>query len=261
MHILFIGDMVGKGSRKAAREIVPQLRQEYGCSLVIANGENMAGGGGMTAKCLRGLAEARIDVFTGGDHMWDQRSLVEEIADFPNVLRPANVCPQQPGRGTGVFETLDHGNVGVICLQGRTFMNSSADCPFAAADRCVEELQAQTSVIIVDMHAEATSEKIAMGRYLDGRVTAVLGTHTHVATADEQILPAGTAYQTDVGMVGARESVLGRDIEPVLQKFSTGMPARFTVVEKGIRLHATLIHVDPQTGKALDITRIWRDFD
>ncbi len=260
MNILFIGDMVGKGSRKAAKALVPELRQRYDCDLVIANGENMAGGGGISAKCLRDLDSSGIDVYTGGDHMWDQRSLVDEISALPNVLRPANLNPRQPGRGSGIFYTKENVPVGVACLQGRTFMQATADCPFTAADRIIAELRNKTKVIIVDFHAEATSEKIAMGYYLDGRVAAVLGTHTHVATADERILPKGTAYQTDVGMVGGRESVLGRDIQPVLQRFSTGMPARFTVVEKNIRMHATLVKLDAATGRARQIERIVRDW-
>lgn len=261
MNILFIGDIVGKGGRRAIREVVPRLRKEYNCVFVIANGENMAGGGGMTAKCLNGLRDAGVDVFTGGDHMWDQRAFVEEIVGFDNVLRPANVNPVQPGRGHAVFQVDDDLAVGVICLQGRTFMNSLADCPFSAADRCIEKLRIATTINVVDFHAEATSEKVAMGRYLDGRATAVLGTHTHVVTADEQILPGGTGYQTDVGMVGARESILGRDIAPVLQRFATGMPARFTVVERGIRLHATIMDVDRSTGCVQSMERIVRDWD
>jgi metallophosphoesterase (TIGR00282 family) len=261
INLLFVGDIVGKGGRRAVRELVPELRELYECAFVVANGENMAGGGGLTRKCLNGLTTAGVDVYTGGDHMWDQKSLVEEIEDLPTVLRPANVNPVQPGRGCAVFPSLAGPPVAVLCLQGRTFLNSQADCPFQAADRALAEIAGQAAVVIVDFHAEATSEKIALGRYLDGRVTAVLGTHTHVPTADEQIFPGGTAYQTDVGMVGARESILGRAIAPVVQRFSTGMPARFTVVESGIRLSATVITADLTTGKALTIERIYRDLD
>jgi metallophosphoesterase (TIGR00282 family) len=261
IKILFLGDMVGKGSRKAVRTMVPRLRKQYGCAFAVANGENMAGGGGMTAKCLHELDDAGIDVFTGGDHMWDQRSFVDEISSLSHVLRPANVCADQPGRGYGVYRAANGTPVGVICLQGRTFMNNYADCPFQAADRILAEIEKQTRVIVVDFHAEATSEKIAMGRFLDGRVTMVIGTHTHVPTADTQIFPGGTAYQTDVGMVGARESVLGREIEPVLQRFTTGMPARFTVAETGIQICAVMVEADTDSGRAKMIQPLHLDAD
>lgn len=242
--------------------LAPELRREFECDLVVVNGENVAGGGGLTRKCVNALLEGRVDVITGGDHMWDQKGFVDEIRLCPEVLRPANVCPEQPGRGHAVFQARDGARVGVALLLGRTFIGTASDCPFRAADRIVANFQEQgVKVILVDFHAEATSECIAMGRYLEGRVSAVLGTHTHVPTADEQILPQGTAYQTDVGMVGARDSVLGRQVSAVLQRFSTGMPARFTVVEHGIRLHATLVRVNPETGRALHIERIARDYD
>jgi metallophosphoesterase (TIGR00282 family) len=260
MKLLFIGDIVGKGGRNAVRALAPALRAEYGCSFCIANGENMAGGGGMTQKCLTEMQGSGVDVFTGGDHIWDQREFVRDIENACNVLRPANVYPGQPGRGFGLFPLRDGGVVGVISLLGRVFMQQVCDCPFQAAERVLAEMVGKTDHIVVDFHAEATSEVIAMGRFLDGSVTAVLGTHTHVPTADEMILPGGTALQCDVGMVGARESVLGRAIEPVVQRFSTGMPARFTVVEKGIRLHATVVTAD-ERGRATGIERIVRDFE
>jgi len=259
MNILFIGDIVGKGGRRAVRELVPGLRREYACSFCVANGENMAGGGGMTRRCLDGLREGEVDVFTGGDHMWDQSEFEHDILLFPNVLRPANVCSRQPGRGYGVFQSRMGVAVGVVSLMGRTFMHTNADCPFQAADRLLKELETRTSIVIVDFHAEATSEKIALGRYLDGRVSAVLGTHTHVSTADAQVFPGGTAFQCDVGMVGARESILGRAISPVLRRFSTGMPARFKVVESNIRLYGAVVSVDPATGRALGIQPVFRD--
>ncbi len=260
MKILFIGDIVGKGGRKAVTELAVKLRQEFGCGLVVANGENMAGGGGINGKCIRAITPApMVDVITGGDHFWDRKEFLAEAGDFPQVLRPANMSPLQPGKGYGIFTAVGGEEVGVVCLQGRTFLNNQADSPFAAADKIVSEIRHRTSLIIVDFHAEATSEKLALGRYLDGRVSAVLGTHTHVPTADEQVFPGGTAYQTDVGMVGARESILGREIEPVVQKFATGMPARFNVVEKGIRMNATLLEAESATGKAISIKRIVRD--
>jgi len=258
MKILFVGDIVGKGGRHAVTRFVPELVAEQGCEFVIANGENMAGGAGMTARCLSELRDAGVDVVTGGDHMWDQRDFASEISACEDVLRPANVCASQPGRGHGVFTAADGESIGVVCLLGRTFMNSQANCPFEAADRLVAELSKETARIIVDFHAEATSEKTALARFLDGRVSAVIGTHTHVPTADQQIFAGGTAFQCDVGMVGARDSILGRDIEAVITRFHTGMPTRFKVVNKGMRLHAVIVTVGPN-GRATGIERVIRD--
>ena len=258
MKILFVGDIVGKGGRQAVATLVPELRRELGCDFCIANAENIAGGAGITRRCITDLEGAGVDVFTSGDHVWDQREFVTEIAHLPTVLRPANVHAGQPGRGYGLFPAPDGRQVGVINLLGRVFMNGLSDCPFQAADRIVAELRPSTPFLLVDIHAEATSEKVALGRYLDGRVSVVLGTHTHVPTADECILPGGTGLQCDVGMVGSRESVLGRDLEPVLQRFSTGMPARFTVADHHIRLHATLVTLDEQ-GRTTAIERLSRD--
>ena len=256
MQILFIGDIVGKGGRKAVTSLVPQVINDRECDFVIANGENMAGGGGMTHKCVTELLSGGVDVITGGDHMWDQKEFVEQISDCSSVLRPINVNEAQPGRGSGIFHDSQGRRIGVICLQGGTFMKSTVNSPFEAADKVVEQLGEMTDYIIVDFHAEATSEKIAMGRFLDGRVSAVFGTHTHVPTADEQIFPGGTAYQTDVGMVGGKESILGRSIKPVLRKFSTGLPAKFDVVNENIRIHATFVTLDDESGKALNVERI-----
>jgi len=258
MKLLFIGDIVGKGGREAVATLVPELRRELGCDFCVANAENAAGGGGLTRRCLADLDSAGVDVFTSGDHVWDQREFVGEIAQIANVLRPANVYPGQPGRGYGLFPAPGDLTVGVLCLLGRTFMNGLTDCPFQAADRIVAELQRVTPFIVVDIHAEATSEKIALGRFLDGRVSAVLGTHTHVPTADECVFPGGTAFQCDVGMVGSRESVLGRDLAPVLQRFSTGMPARFTVADHHTRLHATVVTLN-EHGRATAVERVVRD--
>jgi metallophosphoesterase (TIGR00282 family) len=258
MKVLFLGDIVGKGGRGAVQSFLPGLMDEYDCDFCIANGENSAGGSGLTGRCVHEMLDAGIHVITTGDHVWDQRDFVGEMKNFPQVLRPANVSPRQPGRGHAVYDVSGDLKIGVVCLLGRTFMNSSADCPFAAADRIVEELRQQTKNIIVDIHAEATSEKIAIGRHLDGRVSAVLGTHTHVPTADQQLFPGGTAFQCDVGMVGSRESVLGRDIKPVLQRFTTGMPARFTVNNRNIRLHGTVVTIGDD-GRARGIQRVIRD--
>jgi len=258
MKILFLGDIVGNGGRAAVKTFLPGLMDEYGCDFCIANAENSAGGSGLTSRCVRELLDSGVHAITTGDHVWDQREFAGELPRLTQVLRPANVSPAQPGRGYAVFDAPGGLKVGVVCLLGRTFMMSSADCPFAAADRIVKELREQTPVTLIDMHAEATSEKIAMGRYLDGRVSAVLGTHTHVPTADQQIFPHGTAFQCDVGMVGSRESILGRDIQPVLQRFTTGMPARFTVNNREIRLHGTVVTV-ADDGRARGIQRVLRD--
>jgi metallophosphoesterase (TIGR00282 family) len=260
MRILFVGDIVGKGGRKAVVDLVPELKRELNCGFCVANGENMAGGAGITRKCVEQITAAGVDVVTGGDHMWDQRELADDIETIPNLLRPANANAAQPGRGWLIAKAAGGIPVAVICLLGRTFINASSDSPFSAVDRVLAELQDKVRHILVDFHAEATSEKIAMGRHLTGRVSAVLGTHTHVATADEAILPGGTAFQCDVGMVGGRDSILGRAIAPVLQRFTTGMPSRFTVVEHGIRLHATVVELD-DSGRASEIRRVWRDWD
>ena len=262
MKILMIGDIVGKGGRRAVRSLAPKLIAEFGCRFCIANGENLAGGGGFSRKCLEELRGSCVDVFTSGDHIWDQKDFVSEITLCADVLRPANLPSSQPGRGWGIFKAVDGREIAVISLLGRVFMgNTHADCPFRAADAILREIGTRTKLIFVDMHAEATSEKTAMARHLDGRVTAVLGTHTHVPTADEQIFPGGTAFQCDVGMVGARESILGRAVEPVLRRFVTGMPGHFTVVDDGTRLHATVVEVDPATGRATGIQRVMRDWD
>ncbi len=260
MKILFIGDVVGRGGRDAVKALLPGLAAEYGCGFRIVNAENIAGGNGLTRSCLQELSGAHVDVFTTGDHVWDQREFQGEINALPNVLRPANFPAGQPGRGYGVFEAANGEKVGVLNLAGRVFMGTPSDNPFAAAEAAVEALRRETTQIVVDFHGEATSEKIAMGRFLDGKVSAVLGTHTHVPTADEQILPGGTAFQSDVGMVGGRDSILGRDIEAVLARFVTGMPSRFAVVESGIVLHGTVVETDGE-GHALSIERICRAFE
>ena len=260
LRILFVGDVVGHGGRRAVSKLIPGLLDEYNCDFCIVNGENMAGGNGMTHNCIQEISNCGIDVFTSGDHVWDQRGFSTEIINMPNVLRPANLPEEQPGRGFGIFTSRKNNyKVGVLNLLGRVFVGMSSNCPFAAAERIVAEMRKECKVIIVDMHAEATSEKIAMGRFLDGKVSAVLGTHTHVPTADQQIFPGKTAFISDVGMVGSRESILGRQIEPVLSKFRFGMPKRFTVNDADIRLHGVVISVDEKTGKASGIERVMRD--
>lgn len=252
MNILFIGDVVGKGGRKAVQELVPDLRREFNCSFCIANGENAAGGCGLTAKCVNSLATV-VDVITSGDHVWDQKSFEHEITQFPNVLRPANLSDLQPGNGFRVFRNPGGGEVAVINLLGKIFVRDSAYCPFETVEKILKEFPSNVNCIIVDFHAEATSEKLAMGHFLNGRVTAVVGTHTHVQTADATVRSAGTACLTDVGMTGGEESILGRDIDAVIRKFRTGMPVKLPVVESGIRLDAAVISYDLKTGRATDI--------
>ncbi len=259
MRLLLIGDIVGKGGRMAVRHLVPALREEFGCSFCIANGENSAGGAGMTEKCVREILDAGVDVITTGDHVWDQKEFEHQIANYPAVLRPANFPPAQPGRGYGVFQSPDGTEIAVIDLIGRVFVNAQSDNPFTAADRILEDLkQRQVRNIFVDIHAEATSEKIAIGRYLEGRVTAVWGTHTHVQTADERVLPKGTAFICDLGMVGSQESILGRDIRAVIHRMSTGMPRRFKVVDTDVLLCGAVVEFDPTSGRATGIERIAR---
>jgi len=258
MNILFVGDVVGKGGRKAVKELVPELRRQYHCSFCIVNGENMAAGAGVNEKCIKDICDGGfVDVVTLGDHVWGQKTFQKEIIHMKNVIRPANVNPIQPGRGYGVFRIPAGGQVAVINLIGRVFMKETGLCPFGEVQRILDSLPSTVKCIIVDFHAEATSEKLAMGRFLDGKVTAVLGTHTHVQTADSEVYSGGTAYITDVGMVGADSSVLGREIDDVLYKFTTGMPNRLNVVEQGIiRLDGAVVSFDVSTGRATKIEAV-----
>ncbi len=253
MNLLFIGDVVGKGGREAVKTLVPELRREYNCQFVVVNAENSAAGSGLTTGCARDLLTV-ADVLTTGDHVWDQRGFDSEINMLDRVLRPANLSNRQPGRGWGVFRNPAGGEVAVVNLTGKVFMRESAYCPFETVERILKEIPASVKTVLVDFHAEATSEKLAMGYLLDGRVTAVLGTHTHVPTADALVLPGGTARQTDVGMAGAAVSVLGRDVESVLYKFTTGLPNRLTVVERGaIRVDFAVVGYDHVSGRANSI--------
>lgn len=240
MNILFIGDIVGKPGRRAVKELLPGIVQEHAVDFVIANGENAATGNGLTSSVLRELFGYGIDVVTSGNHIWKKKEIIPELDNEPRLLRPANYPPGAPGRGHGVYTAKNGEKVGVLNLMGRVYM-APIDCPFRAADILVTELKKETDIIIVDMHAEATSEKIAMGWYLDGRVNAVLGTHTHVATADWKILPKGTAYQTDVGMTGGFDGVLGVKKETIIKRFMDQVPAIFAVAEDDLRMNALLL--------------------
>lgn len=260
MKILFIGDVVGKPGREAVVSLVPKLRHKHGLDLVIANGENSAHGAGLSTSTVRELHNAGVDVITAGDHTWDQKGFENDIGEFPNLVRPLNFSPSAPGRGSVVFNVGGTTAVGVINLIGRVFMPNN-DCPFRAAQAEVTKLRRQAKIIIVDFHGEATSEKIAMGRYLDGQVSAVIGTHTHVQTSDEQILPKGTAYLSDAGMCGPHDSVLGRDVGAVLKRFLTQMPQKLEVASGKIELCGVILDVEDDTGQARAIERVRVSYD
>ena len=251
MRILMIGDVIGKPGRRAIQSIVPSLRQQHGIDLVIANGENTAGGFGLTMDTAYELLDNGVDVLTSGNHIWDQKEIIPYLEEGLPLVRPANY-PDAPGRGT-----LIHNDVMVVNLMGRVFM-PALDCPFRTADKILGGARTPEtpSVIIVDFHAEATSEKQAMGWYLDGRVSAVVGTHTHVGTVDKRVLPQGTAYITDVGMTGPLDSVIGSEIGPVMERFLTGLPQRLTVANGPVVMNSVLIDVDKESGKALAIERL-----
>ena len=255
MKILFIGDVVGKPGRQAVATLVPKLRAERGVEFVIANGENSAHGVGLTATTVSALFDAGVNVITSGDHIWDQKEIYEVSEHEPRLLRPLNVAPTAPGRGSIIVNVDGKCAVGVLNLVGRVFM-PPCDCPFRAAEAEVARLRRETNIIIVDLHAEATSEKIAMGRFLDGKVSAVIGTHTHVATADECILPHGTAYITDAGMCGPHDSVLGRDTEAVLRRFLTQLPQKLEVATGNVQLCGVIVEVDEDSGRARHIERV-----
>jgi metallophosphoesterase (TIGR00282 family) len=253
MLILAIGDIVGRPGRQALNEFLPGLRRQYGLDMVIANGENAAGGFGLTSESARELLDAGVDVITSGNHIWAQKEIIPYLdGDLP-ILRPLNYPEGVPGRGY-----LITGPILVVNLIGRTFM-SNYDCPFRAMDRLLAEVNPRPPVIIVDFHAEATSEKVALGRYLDGRVSAVLGTHTHVGTIDAQILAGGTAYVTDIGMTGPTDSVIGDDAGSVIQRFLTMMPHHLSVGKGKPVFNAVMVRVDEKSGRATSIERICQE--
>ncbi len=255
LNILFIGDVVGSPGRKTVSQVLPRLIRRWDLGLVVCNAENAAGGSGLTARCHDELVEAGVDVFTLGDHVYRKDEVFNLFEKTDRLLRPANFPPDSPGEIFALAEARDGTHVGVFTLLGRTYMRP-VDCPFRAADRVLERVGPEVKVIIVDIHAEATSDKQLLGRYLDGRVSAVLGTHTHVATADEKIMPRGTAYQTDVGMTGPHDSILGRRYDRVLATTLTFVPHYFEVATGDPRLNGALVEVDPTTGRALAIRRV-----
>lgn len=255
LKILFLGDVIGEPGRRAVVDSIAKFKEERGVDFVIVNGENAANGRGITPRITIELLRAGAAVITSGDHIWDQKDIVPYVDTEPRLLRPINYPDGTPGNGSIVLETAK-GKVGVINVQGRTFMQPPLENPFLAIDREVARLRAETPVLIVDCHAETTSEKIAMGRFLDGRVSAVIGTHTHTQTADEQIFPGGTAFLCDAGMCGPIESCLGREIGPIIQRFLTGRPVMYPVAKGPVKLHGAVIEIDEQTGQALRIERI-----
>ena len=255
MKILFLGDIVGEPGRKAVAQIVPRLCRQHGIDVVIANGENSAGGSGITPGTAREIFAAGVHLITSGDHLWDQKEVTELLANEPRFLRPLNYPPGTAGQGSALHRVGERIVCAAINVQCRTFM-PALENPFLAIQPEVERLRQLTPVILVDVHGEATSEKIALGRMLDGRVSAVIGTHTHVQTADEQIFPGGTAFLCDAGFTGPHESCLGRELEPVIARFLTNTPQRFPVAKGRILLQGALIDVDETTGKARSILRV-----
>lgn len=255
MKVLFIGDIVGKNGRQTVKNLLPNLVSRYKLDLVIANGENSAGGFGITEKTAGELFDCGIHIITTGNHVWDKKEAVPYIAKEMRILRPLNYPSEVPGFGSILFTLPNKEKIGIINISGRVFMNT-LDCPFRTGKSEVEKLKQETNIIIIDFHAEATSEKIAFGYYMDGKASAVVGTHTHVQTADEKILPGGTAYITDVGMTGPQTSVIGIEKEQILERFLTHMPRKYDVAGGKGLLSAVVIEIDDKSGKAVAIQRL-----
>lgn len=257
MRILFIGDIVGEPGRIAIQKLVPKIIEEENIEFVVANCENAAGGSGITEPIANELFRCGIDVLTSGDHIWKHREIIDSIDNMPRLLRPANYPKNVPGAGFFIGQTKSKTPIAIINLLGRVFMNT-LNCPFETAKEILKTIKEKATVILVDIHAEATSEKMAMGWFLDGEVSAVCGTHTHVQTADEKILPKGTAFITDVGMTGPYDSILGRRVEQIIVKFLTQMPTRFEMADKNVILCGVILDVDAKTGRAISIKRVQR---
>jgi metallophosphoesterase (TIGR00282 family) len=256
IRILFLGDIVGEPGRKAVIEQLPLLKQSEGVDFVIVNGENSAGGKGITPKIAIDLLRAGAAVITTGDHVWDQQEIVDYLPTEPRLLRPLNYPEGTPGNGSVVLETAK-GKVGVIQAQGRSFIQPPLENPYLAVEKEADRLRAAgVMAIVLDYHAETTSEKVAMGRMLDGKVSLVVGTHTHVQTADETIFPRGTGYLTDAGMCGPEESILGRSIESVVWRFKSGLPTRFPIAKGPVRLCGVMVDVDLESGSCFSIKRL-----
>lgn len=255
LRVLFVGDIVGRPGRMAMARVATRYKAAGRADVVVANAENSAAGRGITAALAEELFGAGADVLTMGDHVWDQKQTISYYDQEPRIVRALNLPPGCPGNTEAVVETAA-GPLAVVQLMGRTFMNSLADCPFRAIDAWLKKNAGRYRMILVDMHAEATSEKVAMGKYLDGRVSAVIGTHTHVQTADEEVTARGTAYMTDAGMTGPCDSVIGRTTDAILKRFLTGMPTVFEIASDDVRLHGALVTLDPANGRATGIRRI-----
>jgi metallophosphoesterase (TIGR00282 family) len=255
VKLLFVGDIVGQPGRRAVRELVPKLREQHQLDLVVANGENSAGGSGITPRTAEEIFSAGVDVITSGDHLWDQKEVTLLLANEPRFVRPLNYPAGTPGHGTYLFNRAQLPPFAVINLQGRTFM-APLENPFHCALSEIERLRPSVLSIFIDFHAEATSEKIALARMLDGKVSAVIGTHTHVQTADEQIFAGGTAFLCDAGFTGPHDSVIGRESEPIIRRFLTAMPQKFDVASGRVLLQGAVVEIDDRTGRALKITRI-----
>ncbi len=255
MNILFIGDIVGEPGRRVIETMLPKIKKREEIAFVIANGENVAAGSGVTPALAAELFDHGIDVITSGDHIWKRKEMVVELGADKRLLRPANYPDGSPGFGYGVFEALPGVYIGVINLVGRVFMQP-VECPFRVAKNIVDKISDRAGIIIVDMHAEATSEKIALGYYLDGQVSAVLGTHTHIQTADEKILSGGTAFISDAGMTGPFDGVIGRKKEQIIRRFLTQLPTKFEMAEGDIQLHGVILDIDEKTGRANSIKRV-----
>ncbi len=255
MNLLFIGDIIGKPGRRIVQHLLPRLQKAFDVEFTVANVENAAGGFGLTPPVAKEMLEAGVDVMTSGNHIWDKKEIFDHLQGCPQLLRPANYPPGAPGKGMCVGQTVRGIPVVVINLQGRVFL-PPIDCPFRAADALLQEVQGKARVVLIDFHAEATSEKICLGRYLDGRVSAVIGTHTHVQTADEQILPQKTAFLTDAGMTGPHDSIIGVEFDSSLQRFLLQVPRKYATAEKDVRLHGALVEVEEETGRARSIRRL-----
>lgn len=246
---------MGEPGRRAVKALVPKLRAQHSLDFVIANGENSAGGSGITPRTAEEIFSAGVDAITSGDHLWDQKEVMELLANETRFVRPLNYPAGTPGQGSAIFQIRSSLSIAVLNLQGRTFM-PAIENPFYVGRAEIERLRQRTRIIFVDFHAETTSEKIAFARMMDGQVSAVIGTHTHVQTADEQIFPGGTAFLCDAGFTGPQESVLGREIEPIIRRFVTNMPQRFDVAKHRIMLHGAVVEIDEASGKALGIQRV-----
>ena len=255
MKILLIGDIVGSPGREAVKKIVPRLRRDKSIDFVIANAENIAGGSGLTPETVDELLQNKIDVITTGDHVWKKKEIYEKLSKDKRILRPANYPQTSPGSGMTIISLENGKKIAVINLVGRVFMDP-IDCPFTAAEREIRNINRETKIILVDMHAEATSEKIAMARFLDSRVSVVFGTHTHVQTADEKIFSQSTGYITDLGMTGPQDSVIGRRSDAIVEHFLTLMPKKFEIADRDVELQGAIVNIDDESGKCLSIERV-----